>query len=104
MKNVIKTISWYSFFNVIIAYAFEFLSPLSFGVAKVASNVMSILINVFSYVAIPVMIANVVFAVYFFINVLRNKNQVEAYKYMVMNSVCFVSIAYFVGVNFLNYI
>ncbi len=102
MKKVLKIASWYSFFNVIIAYAFEFISPVQHWLAQAVASVLAVFINVFSYVAIPLMLVSIISAVYFFVMVLRDKEQTEAYKYMVMNVVSAASIAYFVSVAFMN--
>ncbi len=97
MKTFLKTISWYSFFNVIIAYVFELISPLSNKITQLISAILALFINVFSYVAMPLLFAAIICAVYYFVGVLRDKGRTEAFKYMVINVVNVVSIAYFVA-------
>ncbi len=97
MKTAFKIISTYSFINVIIAYAFELVSPLSYKIAQLISTIFALFINVFSYVAIPLLFAAIVLAVYYFVQVICDKDRLTSFKYMVINVVNVVSIAYFVA-------
>ena len=95
MKTVLKTISVYTFMNVIIAFVYDLLLLIPNAVTDFVSGILSLFVNVFSYVMILLMPIVFIMSVYYLICVIRHTDKTDPFKYMCMNLVNFFGMVYF---------
>ena len=95
MKTVLKTITFYAFFNAIIAIAHDLLSMINFGPLNWLTHVLSIFVQVFSFVMFPLMFIVLGIVVYYFIRIIFFKDKENSFKYLFFNSFSFLTMVYY---------
>ena len=95
MKTVLKTISYYAFFNAIIAVLHELIKFIEFTPVRVVSYILSIFVTVFSFVLFPLLPVILGLVVYYFIRILFFKDKHETFKDLFINCFSFIVMTYF---------
>ena len=97
MNKFLKIVSVYNVINLLIAYLYEFIKiPADTNrIAYLFAAVLSIFINVFSYVVLLALPVSMFALIYYLIRSVKSEQKSEPYTYMAINLFNIMSIGFF---------